>query len=210
MIDEAHRLTPMPVNYDTALFNQLYKETRELRHKLAFGIDCRKFGVDYKEVLSWFDVKFLYAFNKYYDNPMLKGYIIRALQTYKMRIVKNSYLNKNSLNNSIDIDEVYDLEIPEENNELSQKENLIQVIRKYYKDRLSPEAYLLWDVELNPPHYLLKHYEGRDRLTKPTDEMILDYFSCEVCEETLDYLRKLRREIREITSRAKEYFSYQY
>lgn len=207
MLDEAHRLTSMPNNYDSALFNQLYKETRELRHKLAFGIDSRKFGVDYKEILSWFDVKFIYAFNKYYGNPMLKGYIIRALQIYKTRIVKNSYQNQHELNNSVELDSVYDLSDTSQDDD--QKEALIQVIRKYYKDRLSDDAFLLWEVELNPPHYLLKNYEGKDRLTKPTDEMILEYFSCDVCYETLDYLKKLRKEIREITNRAKEYFSYQ-
>ena len=61
---EHHRLKPMG-NYPVELFNSLYAQTHGLRRKLASQIDASKFGVDYQEVLSWFDVKFLFIFSKY-------------------------------------------------------------------------------------------------------------------------------------------------
>lgn len=204
-MDESHRLKEMPAEYDQALFNQLFKETRELRQKLAFEIDARKFGVDYREVLSWFDVKFLYAFNKYYGDERLKGYIINSLRTFKLRIVKNSYQTKHQVNNSIDIDETFDLayDEPEDYNK-----PLLEVVQKYFKDRLSPDALLLWEIELSPPPYILEKLANPEnkKIPKCPDELILEYLGIPCNDNSLNYLKSLRSDIKDITKRAKEYF----
>lgn len=197
-MDESHRLKSMPDNYDVALFNQLYKDTKELRHKLAFEIDSRKFGVDYKEVLSWFDVKFIHTFNRYYGDERLKGYIINALKTYKLRIVKNSYQLKYSVHNSFDITEAYDLAMESEEEPAS---NLFNDVTNYFKKRLSHTAYLLWEIELNPPPYILSRYEGNKKIPKLPDELLGEYLGISQQE-----LRALKSEIREVTSLAKKYF----
>lgn len=199
-MDESHRLKCMPENYDKALFNQLYKETRELRQKLAFEIDSRKFGVDHKEVLAWFDVKFIYAFNKYYGDERLKGFIINTLRTFKLRVVKNSYQNKFQIHvNAIDINDAYDLCIEEEGP--SETSSLFKEVEKYFRDRLSIMAYTIWEIELNPPPYILKHFKNQTRIPKLPDELVEDYLGISQQE-----LRNYRAEIKEVTALAKKYF----
>lgn len=214
MFDESHRLKEMPSGYDKALFNQYYKETKELRQKLAYGIDSRKFGVDYQEILSWFDVKFIHAFNRYYGSPQLKGFIIRALQTYKTRIIKNSYQEKHLINNAVDIttvysmegadDEVVGLELADNEEVENNTEFLIDRLKTYFKDRLSFDAYLLWEFNTFPPAYTLQQKESPS--ARLTDEDAIDFF--DLPEDCQDFLGKLKKEIREVTKQAKEYFQY--
>lgn len=206
-MDESHRLKHMPQGYDKDLFNQIYKETRDLRHKLAFEIDSRKFGVDYKEVLSWFDVKFIYAFTRYYGDERLKGYIINALRTFKMRIIKNSYQNKYTIHNSIDISEVFDLSMEEED---TSQEGLLDQVKSYFKKRLSHEAYMIWDLELNPPPYILTRLpESKNgTLKKCPDDLLLDYLGLSEHPKAQQMLLGWRREIKDITLLAKDHFQF--
>lgn len=205
-MDESNRLKQLPNDLDVALFNKLYKETKSLMRKLAFEIDARKFGVDYNEILSWFDVKFIYTFNKYYGNPRLKGYIINSLKTYKLRIVKNSYQQKYLIHETSDIDECFELSYEEPESSTS---HLLEVIQNYFKNRLTPDAFLLWELELNPPPYILIKLQGPNaKIPKPSDELILEYLGIEVDDRGLIYLSSLRKEIKDITKRAKEYFQY--
>lgn len=207
-MDESNRLNLMPENYDKALFEEIYKETKALRKKLAFEIDARKFGVDQKEILSWFDVKFIFAFNKYYGDPRLKGYIINSLKTYKLRIVKNSYQKQYQVNDTVDINESFDLSYDEpENYNL----HLLEVVQSYFRNRLTPDAMLLWEIELNYPPYILDrltNQEDTKKIPKASDELILEYLGIEFTEHNVSYLKELRKDIKDITNRAKEYFQY--
>lgn len=214
MLDESHRLKEMPSGYDKALFNQYYNETKELRQKLAYGIDSRKFGVDYYEILSWFDVKFLHAFNRYYGSPQLKGFIIRALQTYKTRIIKNSYQEKHLINNSMDITAMYSLDNGDDEDVVGMEladgevEDGVQAqvdrLKIYFKQRLSHDAYLLWEFNTFPPAYTLQQKESPS--AKLTDEDAIDFF--DLPNDCHEYLKALKKEIRDITKQAKEYFRY--
>lgn len=217
-MDESHRLKPMVENYDRNLFNLLYKNTEQLRAKLAWEIDPRKYGVDYDEMLSWFDVKFLFAFNRYYNDERcsdnreqkLKAYIINSLQMYKRKIVLDSYKGKQTLtnrNSNIDITEVYNYEelLIEEIEDDS--EDLITQIKTYFKERLSEEAYFLFELELNPPPYITSQYPDKERIPKLTTEVILDFLEIPCTDEAKDYIKTLHREIKEIKDRAQAYYN---
>ncbi len=83
---EIHRLTPMKDGYSEVLFNKIYSETHNLRKSLANQIDPRRYGVSPDIILSWFDDKFIFVFNKHFSdkNPdILKGFIINSLKTFK-------------------------------------------------------------------------------------------------------------------------------
>src|SRR5210317_1611613 len=98
---EEHRLTPMKEGYNEELFNRLYEELTPLKKRLASQINTKTLNIEYKELMSWFDVKFLFVYNKYVDqtNPdILKGHLINALQLYKNRILKYLITKKNSVN----------------------------------------------------------------------------------------------------------------
>lgn len=209
-MDESHRLKPMVEGYNEALFKQLYKETSSLRKKLAFEIDSRKFGVDYNEILSWFDVKFLYVFNKYQHDDKVKGYVINALRTFKYRIIKDSYLPKNQLHQTQDINELYDLsELSEEAKLLFEDgDTLISLCKKYLKSVLSEDAYFLLELELNPPPYILEKLKNPEqkKIPKPSAGIIAEFLGISDSEYATDYIDKLRKEIKVGIDKAQYHF----
>jgi hypothetical protein len=211
MSDESHRLKKMSDGYDQRLFLQIYKETSSLRRKLAYDIDPRKFGVDYKEVLSWFDVKFIFVFHKYQDNDKLKGYIINALRTFKYHIIKNSYLPKNMLHQTVDITEIYDLQEPSEEGGtfFENRNSLLEMGKNYLKSILSEDAFFLFELELNPPPYILLRLINPEqkKIPKPSAELIAEYLGIkENDKEAVEYIKKLRKEIKDGIEEAHEHF----
>ena len=160
---ELHRLTPMKP-HDPKLFNDLYKKTERLRKSLVYQIDASRFGVTQDEILSWFDDKFLFVFNKYVDqkNPdVLLGFIINSLKVFKLKILRRSYQDNNSVNlNSISIEDlaVFNItDVKEEDN----KELLLNVVMGFMQNHLSEGAYELLQLQLNPPLFITS------KLSKP-------------------------------------------
>ena len=97
---ELHRLGELPSNFDSKLFNKLYKETQGLRINLANRIDHRRYGVSNDIILSWFDDKFIFVFNKYMgkrDEKHLKHSIINALSLFKCRILRKAYSGESEI-----------------------------------------------------------------------------------------------------------------
>jgi hypothetical protein len=209
-MDESHRLKPMVENYDQKLFLTLFKETKALRKKLAFDIVNSKFGVDEDEVLSWFDVKFLYAFNKYYGNDKLKGYIINSLRTFKKRIIISSYQNKYAIHNTVDIDEVFSLggdPVDEIEDDITEK---VDLVKKYLKDRLSDDAYFLLEIELNPPPFIVNRLADPEKTKMPKipAELIAEYLGIDDnLDQAVQLITELRSETKQIIKQAREYFS---
>lgn len=206
---ETHRLTPMQANYNNELFNKIYKETSSLRKKLAYGIDSRKFGVDYQEVLSWFDVKFIFTFNKYYgqkDDEILKGYIIQSLQMFKHRICKMSYSKKTEVNNSVEISDFTEFGNIADENGTEEEDLFMGLALDYFRSELSKDAYFLLELQLNPPPYILNKLSEQEKfdINKISNDLILDYLDLE--SKTSNYIDNLKKEIRKVTRQARDYF----
>lgn len=210
-MDESLRLLkrPMPADYDVQLFNQIYKDTKSLRNKLAYEIDGKKFGVDYQELKSWFDVKFIFAFNTYYGDPKLKGYIINTLKTYKKRIVLNSYGNKQHIHNTVDITEVYEDLDKSDESEDTITNGLLSKAKAYMKDNLSEDAFFILELELNPPPYIIQklHDLEHEKMPKIPTVLIADFLGID-SDEGIDYVDALRYEIKQIIIKAKDFFSF--
>lgn len=206
---EENRLRPMPEDYDKDLFNEIYKKTENLRKKLAYGIDARRFGVDYKEVLSWFDVKFIHAFRKYHDKKspeLLKAYIINALQFFKQRILRFSYSQKAQIHNTIDIQDISYL--PQEPPEIDDKKILLSLCLSVMKNKISKEAYQVLLIELNPPLFILVSItstEGKTSSTKIPGNLIADYLGWG--REGIRKVSLCREEIRMGIHETKEFFA---
>lgn len=206
---EESRLKPMPVNYDQAMFNSIYKQTSSLRKKLAFGIDARRFGVDYQEILSWFDVKFLYAFTKYHDEfceEVLKGHIIKALQFFRCRILRSAYTIPNSqIVQDIDELEVEDLFIEDPYD--SSKQDLFATCMQFMKGHLSSNAYELLQVQLNPPPYVRSRVEEEGKnINKIPNSIYAEYFELGTDKKSLEYIKILKSEIEIATHKARQHF----
>lgn len=205
---EESRLKPMVDGYDEKLFAEIYKKTQNLRKKLAHEIDPRRFGVDYQEILSWFDVKFIYAFNRYYEEKspeLLKAHIIRALQFFKNRILRSAYSLKNQVNNNCkDINELYSSRYePQEEFIYDETPQLLDSALRYLRDQMSPEAYQVLIVDLQPPFYILDRL-GSASTTKIPSNLIADYLGWS--PEEAPRINKLRKEISSSIEKARWHF----
>lgn len=197
---EEHRLKPMKEGYDEQLFNELYIKTEGLRRKLAYQIDPKRFGVDYEEILSWFDVKFIFTFNKYYGDKepeILKAYLIRALQLFKQRILRASYSQKSQLNNTICIEDAYNLHETQIDEDFDERKALVSFALSIMKDKLSDEAFKVLELEINPPLYILNEISKDDKLetTKIPSSMIADYLGLGSDKPAANYINGLKQEI---------------
>lgn len=211
---ESHRLKPMIENYDTKIFNELYEKTQNLRRKLNSEISSERFGLTPEDTLSWFDDKFIFVFNKYYNSfnkEILLGHIINALRLFKCRILRGAYTEKFSqkIQNIEDTAQIADLffeEAPASNSLDLYKDKLYT----YLKGILSPNAYYLMEIQLNPPPYILnKLNDGPEsrKLKNVSEELILEYFDLPVNRKTLTYISGLRLEIKQSITLAKKHFS---
>lgn len=203
---EESRLKPMAEGYDEQLFNQFYKESEPLRKKLASQIDARRFGLFYEDVLSFFDVKFIFVFNKHWqkgDPPQkIKACILNALQNFKYRVLRSAYTLKYSqsvinLEEALVEDKLID--------DTHEKDFYYSKMMDFMKNHLSDNAYLLLEVQLNPPPYILnKINPGKDKpLQKIPDHVLLEYFDLGLGNNSHKYLNKLKKEIKKAVSYAK-------
>lgn len=213
---EENRLKPMPEGYSVEVFNDIYAKTEYLRKKLASQIDSRRFGVDYNEVLSWFDVKFLHCFNKYYaiHNPdVLKGHIIQGLQFFKMRILRAAYTHKNT-QSIINIDDVTRLEnvVFEEDAHNQARDLFRDLALGFMKQHLSENAYELLMIQIDPPHYIIQQLkeEGAKNLNKIPNPVIADYLGLGTSNKADAYLNLLKKEIGYVTKLAHNHFRLQH
>lgn len=204
---EEHRLTEMPENYDAQLFEQLFKDTNNLRHKLAYGIDPKRYGVEQEDLISWFNVKFIFIFSKYYgkvDNNILKGKIIQGLQFYKNRILRYSYTKKNSVNQTCDISEFFNIESNEEINIEESKERSLETIIPIFKEKLDPLAFQIFTIDYNPPLYILIQLDAKESRKKIPDELICRYLGIDYNSKAYQEIQNARKRYRKLISLTKK------
>lgn len=208
---ELQRLQPMKEGYDVKTFNELHKRTRRLKKKLVSQIDSRRFGVTPDIIESWFDDKFIQVFNKYmeHDKEVLLGHIINSLQTFKFRVLRNAYTQKNEFyNNFISIPESSDddhdsflARIPDTNEENAQ-ELFHSLIEEFMIRKLSDDARLIWEIEMNPPLYITSQL-GKKGSRIPA-RLIAEYLELEAGKKANRFINTLREEIRGVTEQAKK------
>jgi len=208
---EIHRLLPMQEGYDEQLFNQLYKETEALRNLLTYQIDHRRYGVTQDIIKSYFDDKFIFVFNKYYgkiDNGQLKGRIINSLKTFKFRMLRKAYSKYNIHNNEVRLEGEHNLiNIIPIDNEISDHGLFLELALKYLKKNLCDDAFLVLEIELNPPPFILDKLKSSK--TKIPAKLIAEYLDLEPTRDSSLYVNDLRSEIVYWTEEAKNHFQNQ-
>lgn len=205
---EVNRLKPMIDNYDPKLFEELYKKTENLRRKLSLEIDHRRFGVDNEEIQCWFTVKFIYVFNKYYNTKrdLLLGYLINAMQLFKYRVIRAAYATKFSQNITEFQTQYHDMGFKDD--PYKDTDFYYEELCKYLKIRISDNALLLFQTQLNPPPYIILRLSQRQihNIHKIPDDLILDYFNLGFTDKNIRYLANLKKEIKLGISYAKDHF----
>lgn len=208
---EINRLKPMVENYDPLKFKRLYERTDNLRKKLASGIDHRRFGIDQEELVSWFTVKFIYAYNKYcnkYDEETLLGHMIRAMQFMKCRILRAAYQQK-YCQSIIEYEPNLVKEDSHNPYDEETRDHYYNALCKFLQEELSDNAYMLFQLQINPPLYVISAMKGMgiENIHKIPDQVICDYFNLGFDSYGIKYLKLLRKEIQMAVQSAKEHFS---
>lgn len=197
----------MQEGYDQALFNSIYKDTQRLRIKLARGINPDLYGLCYDDILSSFDVKFIFTFNKYYGtitSGQLKGRIIQALQFFKCRILRYSQTGKGEIHNTLDISDFYSIE----SHEFTEPQNLegdhsFEDLLKLVKGRISSLSYTVLSIDYHPPLYIMTRLGDKKPQNKISNELIALYLGLEFNKETDNLLNLARREYRKLLNKIK-------
>lgn len=161
---EIHRLKEFG-EYDREQFERLYKICKPLIKSLSRTIDCKRYNVSIDIIQSYFWDKFMYVYNKYhqkYDEERLKANLLSSLQIFKNKLLRNAYTQQAEFNQELTSFEVlYDnsKELLDDSEETSYKEDLSRRFHLYLQKHLTPEEYLLFKTELNPPPFFKERIE---------------------------------------------------
>lgn len=204
---EIHRLTTMKDGYPVELFNKLYKETQQLRKSLAWGIDHRRYGVTNDVIESWFDDKFIFVFNKHFDNQdpdHLKGTIINSLRFFKNRVLRKAYSQEGEFHtNTIDLEGTSMLinYLPDKA-DIANDELFLNLALEFMKEELSDNAFMLLNLQLNPPPFILDKIK-KSNTNIPLD-LILEFFDLDNISKNVRLVRNLKKEISQAIEKAKQ------
>lgn len=201
---ELHRLTELKP-YDEDLFNRLYKTCKPLIRRLTMGVDSRRFNLTPDIINSFFWDKFLYVFNKYqdeYDEERLKATLLSSLQTYKSKLLRNAYTKQAEFNQKLTSFEVlfYNKELLDDSEETRIKEEQSQRFHKYMKEHLTPDEYLVMQIQLEPP----KWFEARikDSHGKLSILHLIDYFELPRDKSAVNMFSQMRKTIQKTLKQA--------
>ena len=204
---ELHRLKPMQ-SYDADLFNKLYKNMKPLIKKLSRNVDAKRFNVTPDIIQSYFYDKFLYVFNKYqgeYEEERLKATILSSLSTFKNRLLRNAYTEQAEYNQSLaKLDDLFDdsKELIDSSEEDILKEERYEMLYSYMKKHLSPDAYLIFQVQLNPPPFIAEQLKTSN--SKVSTMLLLDFFELPRTKTNSNWISNIRKDIEYYTEKAKE------
>lgn len=208
---EIHRLKPMKEGYPQDLFNQLYKETKNLRRSLAYQIDARRYGVTNDIILSWFDDKFIFVFNKHFDNKepdVLKGFLINSLKMFKYRILRKAYNGEGEFYGScVELEGESNLiNIIPDNSFRKTEDIFYNLALEFMKEHLSENAFLLFQIQLDPPPFILDQIKSSN--SRIPNHLLAEFLGIDLETEnkTERYIKGLKKEINCTVKKAREFF----
>jgi hypothetical protein len=88
--------------------------------------------------------------------------------------------------------------------ELSEHDLFLELALSYLKKNLCDDAFLILEIELNPPPFILNKISNPQ--TKIPANLIAEYLDLEPTKDSVNYVNDLRREREYWVEEAKEYF----
>lgn len=205
---ELHRLKDFNQSYDVELFNKLYKNMKPLMRRLAKQVDAKRFNVTPDIILSYFSDKFVYVFNKYqaeYDEEHLKAALLSSLTTFKNRLLRNAYTEEATYNQQIsNLEDLFDdsKELIDDSDESILKEKQLKILYDYMKEKLDPDTYLLFEIQMDPPEYIKERLKTDN--SRISALLLLDFFELPRTKSNSNWIGEMRRDIEYWLERAKE------
>lgn len=213
---EIHRVKEF-THYNREEFERMYKICKPLIKKLSKNIDSRRFNVSQDIIQSYFWDKFLYVYNKYqdkYTEDRLKATLITSLQIFKNKLLRNAYTRQAEFNQELtSFEELFDnsKEDKDDNQEKDiienepEENNFSNMLHEYMREKLTPDEYLIFVTELDPPMFLKeKMKEAHGKLSTLN---LIEYFELPKTQRAADYISNMRTHIKNTIKEAKEHFS---
>lgn len=208
---EIHRLTEMPEDYDRELFNRLYRVTRPVIRNLVRGIDHKRFNVSPDILASYFDDKLIFVFKKYQgtvSEEHLQANILRALSTFKNKLLRSAYGAKAEYNQGLtSMEDLFDnnKELEDDSEEVEAKEEHMKMIEDYMRKHLSPDAFLIFQLTMDPPEVLIPTDERHRRISNVA---FVDFFELPRTKSSVKFIADLREDITYWIHKAQEELKY--
>ena len=204
---ELHRLTEF-THYDPKQFERVYKKCKPLMKKLVKQIDARRYNVTSDVIFSYFEDKFLYVYNKYqdvYDEERLKATILSALSVFKNKLLRSAYSQQAEFNQELDsFEDIHESgrEWVDDKEEVEAREDIHERFHQYMKDHLTPDEYLVFVTQLDPPPYIKERMlHGR-----VTVEHLIDFFDLPRNKRSVNIITEYRTHIKEVLTKAEKEF----
>lgn len=204
---ELHRLTEF-THYDPKQFERVYKKCKPLMRKLVKQIDARRYNVTSDVIFSYFEDKFLYVYNKYqdvYDEERLKATILSALSIFKNKLLRAAYSQQAEFNQELDsFEDIHESgrEWVDDTEEVEAREDIHERFHQYMKDHLTPDEYLVFVTQLDPPPYIKERMiQGR-----VTVEHLIDFFGLPRNKRSVNMITDYRHHIKEVLDQAEKEF----
>lgn len=202
---ELHRLKEFG-EYDKEQFERLYKVCKPLIRSLSRNIDCKRYNVSRDIIQSYFWDKFMYVYNKYqdkYDEERLKATLLSSLQVFKNKLLRNAYTQQAEFNQELTSFEVLfdgSKEWLDDKDETIYKEDLSIRFHQYLQDNLTPDEYILFKTELNPPPFFKERMEQSHG--KLSVLHIIDYFELPRNRKSQAIISEMRTHIKDTLKKA--------
>lgn len=207
---ELHRLKPMK-EYDENVFNRMYKICKPVIRNLSRQIDYKRFNLTSDIINSYFWDKMLFVFNKYYgtcSEEHLKARILASLSTFKNKLLRSAYGEQAEYNQSLfKLEDLFDndKEIEDDTEEEKAKSEMLKLMYDYMKKNLSSDAYLVFEVLITPPPFIVEKLGTSSRIT---NIMLIEFFDMPRTKDSMRYISELRQDIQYWEDRAKEELRY--
>lgn len=196
---ELHRIKDFNQSYNVELFNKLYKNMRPLMKRLAKQVDSKRFNVTPDIILSYFSDKFVYVFDKYqkvYDEEHLKAALLSSLSTFKNRLLRSAYTEQAEINQQVSqLEDLFDndKEFIDDTEEYEIKENRLKAIYDYMEKHLSSDAYLIFQIQMDPPEYIRERMKTDN--SKISLMLMLDFFELPRTKRNANWISEIRKDI---------------
>lgn len=206
---EIHRIKEF-TDYNRDQFEKLYKLCRPLVRNLSRSIDSRRFNVSQDIIQSYFWDKFLYVYNKYqhkYDEERLKATLLNSLQVFKNKLLRNAYTKQAEFNQELtSLDILFDnnKEYLDDTEDTEYKQELSDRFNQFMMDNLTPDEYLVFRIELDPPPFFT------ERIIQSHGKLsilhLVDFFELPRNGKSQTILTNMRKHIKETLEKAKKEF----
>ena len=206
---EIHRLTEFK-SFDEKQFNRMYSVAKPIIRRLSFGINTKKYGVSRDIIESYFWDKMMYVYNKYqdqYDEERLKYTIIHSLSLFRNKLLRAAYTQQGDFNSEVSsfediVEKGFDLD-----DDSSDKEYMYHIhdqLHNYMKEHLTPDEYLLFVTQLNPPKFLLERSSSPNRISIYA---IIEFFDLPRNNRSREIVSRMRKDINLTLAMASEELS---